>query len=88
MEERMPVYMHLPLQVLWFDTSEVTVIIVFYLAAMIFGGVMWYLLIIGPYALISFTRSQARGYIKHLMYVFGWTNIVGYPNPSAMRFCE
>lgn len=88
MEERMPVYLHLPLQILWFDLSEMGAIVVFYIAALIFGGIMWIALFLGPYILITITRAQPRGYMKHLMYLTGWASLPGYPPPSAKRFRE
>ena len=88
MEERMPLYMHLPLQILWFEATEMMAITLFYIAAMIFGGMMWILLFVGPYLLITVTRSQPRGYMKHLIYNLGWSHMPGYPTPSATRFKE
>ena len=88
MEERMPIYLHMPLQILWFDLSEMGAIVVFYIGALIFGGLMWFVLILGPTVLISITRAQPRGYMKHLMYLSGWTNLAGYPIPSAKHFRE
>ncbi len=88
MEERMPIYLHLPLQILWFDLSEMASIVVFYIAALVFGGVMCAFLFLGPYILISITRSQPRGYMKHLLYLSGWASLPGYPYPLSKYFRE
>jgi hypothetical protein len=45
---RVPQYLHLPLQILWFDTEEVSVIIVSYLIGLLFGGLAWLLLVLLP----------------------------------------
>lgn len=88
MEERMPEYLHLPIQILWFDTGEVAVIVVFYLMAMMFGGLMWIVLLIGPFTLIRYKRSKERGFFQHLIYQFGYAKIKGYPLPTANHFYE
>jgi len=88
MEEKMPEYLHLPLQILWFDTPEIVVIVMFYLLTMIFGGLTWLLLLVGPYFLIRFKRSKERGYFQHLLYQFGYAQIKGYPLPTANKFYE
>ncbi len=88
MEERMTKYLHLPLQILWFDSGEITVIVVCYLIAMIFGGLTWLVLLIGPLVLIRYKRRKGRGFFQHLLYQLGYAELIGYPLPTAKRFYE
>ena len=88
MEERMPEYLHLPLQVLWFDTPELTLIAMLYIVAAILGGITWLLLIVGPILMIPYKRSQPRGVFSHLLYVCGWQRYSGYPLAAQTTFSE
>ena len=88
MDERMPEYLHLPLQVLWFDTPEITMIAMLYIMAALFGGIAWFFLFVGPILVIPYKRAQPRGYFSHLLYVFGWSRLAGYPPYTLTRFAE
>jgi hypothetical protein len=81
-EEKMTKYLHLPLQVLWFDTNEIALIFILYIMALCFGGLMWAALFILPAPIIKQKRKLHRG---HQM---GWMNFKGYPNSSARIFYE
>lgn len=84
----MPRYIHKPLQILWFDVNEVIIIVMFYLASMTFGGLMWLLLIVGPALFIPYKRKQSRGYFQHLLYKAGFVQLTGYPLPITSKFKE
>jgi hypothetical protein len=88
MQARMPRYIHKPLQVLWFDINEIMIIVMFYLAAMSFGGLMWLILIGGPVLFIPYKRKQSRGYFQHVLYQVGFVELAGYPVPAANQFRE
>ncbi len=88
MDEKMPEYLHLPLQVLWFDTPELTLIAMLYIMAAIFGGIAWAFLFVGPILIIPYKRAQPRGYFSHLLYVLGWQSYSGYPSHTLSRFAE
>ncbi|WP_339145180.1 hypothetical protein [Pseudoalteromonas galatheae] len=88
MKERMPRYIHKPLQILWFDVNEVVILVIFYLAAMTFGGLMWLTLIIGPALIIPYKRKQPRGFFQHAMYLLGYAKLWGYPLPVSKKFKE
>lgn len=87
-EQRMPIYLHQPLQFLWFDAHEVAIIILFYLAATIFGGLAYISLFAGPALLIPLKRSKARGWFGHMAYAGGFFELKGYPIPTANTFHE
>ncbi len=88
MQERMPEYLHLPLQVLWFDAPEISMIAMLYITAAIFGGITWLFLFLGPVLIIPYKRSKPRGFFSHLLYVLGWSNFAGYPPFTTSRFSE
>lgn len=87
-ESFIPRYLHLPAQVLWFTTHEVSVIIMCYLIAMTMGGFAWLLLIAGPAIIIPVLRKAPRGALQHYAYTLGLLPIKGYPLPTATIFHE
>jgi len=85
---RLPQYLHLPMQFLWFDTEELTVIVFFYVFALLFGGGFWLAVLIGPYLYMHVKRNKPRGFLRHLIYVAGFSGMKGYPPPQATQFHE
>jgi hypothetical protein len=85
---RVPQYLHLPLQILWFDTEEISVIVIFYLMAIIFGGFAWLFVVLGPCCYINIKNKQPRGYLLHTLYRLGFAQLKGYPGPQAKEFYE
>jgi len=88
MDEQLPCYLHLPLQVLWFDSSEITMIAMFYIAGVLFGGIAWLLLVVGPILIIPYKRQQPRGFLAHFFYMIGWSRFCGYPTHTLSNFTE
>lgn len=88
MKERMPQYLHLPLQILWFDVEELMVIVVLYVMSLVFGGFMWFGLVIGPYLFMQAKRKYQRGFLRHLLYQGGIYTLEGYPGPYDNEFYE
>ena len=85
---RMPKYLHKPLQILWFDVNEIIIIVICYLMAMTFGGISWFILIIGPLMLIPYKRKKPRGYFQHVLIQLGFSKLIGYPIPVSKKFRE
>ncbi len=85
---RVPQYLHLPLQVLWFDTEELMVIVVLYVFGLVFGGWAWLLLILGPYGYIQVKRNKPRGFLRHQLYSLGFYRLDGYPSAHVNEFHE
>ena len=84
----MPEYLHLPLQVLWFDAPEITMIAMFYITAAIFGGIAWLFLFVGPFLIIPYKRSKPRGFFSHVLYALGFSKFYGYPIFMVSEFRE
>jgi len=88
MEEKLPEYLHRPLQVLWFDTHELAVFGVCYIIATIFGGMSWFLLIVGPVLVIPYKREKPRGFFAHFLFEQGLMDFPGYPIATMKSFRE
>lgn len=88
MQERMPQYLHLPIQILWFDTNEIFIILIGYLTGLVFGGWAWLALVILPSIYIPYKRKQDRGFLPHQFYKSGFIELKGYPPPTAEKFHE
>ena len=88
MKGRYSKYLHMPMQIVWFDFHEVMCMVVFYLLAMLFGGGFWVLLFIGPAVLIRIKRAHGRGFFGHWIYYLGYARLDGYPHPTQNRFYE
>jgi len=83
-----PQYLSLPFQVLWFETDELIIALIFYVMALVFGNVLWLMIGIGPYAYSSIKRKYPRGFFKHSLYFIGLISIKGYPNFFESEFSE
>jgi len=85
MQVRIPRYLHLPLQILWFDMEEIGVIAGMYLLyLMIDSAKVLPLLIIVPWAFKTVKARMPRGYLKHLAYRLGFWNSKSYPHTAVM----
>ena len=87
-ESRMPEYLHLPIQVMWFDANELTFLVMLYLSASLLGGWAWLLMLILPFPVLSYKRKQARGFFTHFLYKLGFLKFQFYPDSSANLFRE
>ena len=85
---RVPQYLHLPIQFLWFDSEEISAILFFYIFGVLFGGWAWLLVVAGPFFFIQVKRKKPRGFLLHLLYSLGFSTLRGYPGPHATKFYE
>lgn len=81
-------YLHMPVQVLWFDSNEVVLLIFGYLCGLLLGGIWWAILFVVIPFLIIKKRKANRGYFNQMLYSYGLRDITGYPDPSAVIFWE
>lgn len=80
-------YLHQPVQILWGDQNELTILMLAYVIGTLGGGYFW-LSILLAFPLISYKRKQNRGYFNQLVYFYGFMKMEGYPDPSEKRFYE
>ena len=88
MTERFPQYLSAPVQVLWFETDELAIIILFFLLASIFHGFLWIFCIAGPFAYSRLKSKYPSSFLQHMLYFSGIKNLKYYPNAFANTFSE
>ncbi|MEM6415476.1 MAG: type IV conjugative transfer system protein TraL [Pseudomonadota bacterium] len=88
MKTRVPQYLHLPPQVLWFDTHELLVLVAAYIGSLLLKGHSWIVMLALAVFVIQFKRKKPRGYIAHLFYRTGLFQLKHYPVPVARRFYD
>ena len=84
-----PRYLHLPVQILWFDKEDVAVIMVSYVFWMILSS--WYVLpivVLLPWYFKHLKATKPRGFLRHVLYQYGFASLKGYPSPMTERFEE
>lgn len=86
--ERFPQYLSSPIQVLWWEADDLGIIFVCFTLALIFGGVCWILLILGPALYARLKKRHQRGFLKHALYALGIKDLSPYPGPFVNRFNE
>ena len=88
MRTQFPQYLSAPLQVLFWDTDELCIILMFFTIAMIFGSVTWLLVVAGPWGYSSVKKRYPRGFIRHLLYFAGLIDFQKYPDFLEDEFIE
>lgn len=88
LEERLPQYLHRPVQILWFDSQEFIVVMSVIFVAVIVGGIIGWALIGALLLFIPWKRTKPRGFIPHLAWRWGLARFRNYPGPTQTRFFE
>jgi len=88
LDERLPQYLHRPVQILWFDSQEFIVVMSVIFVAVIVGGIIGWSLIGALLLFIPWKRTKPRGFIPHLAWRWGLTRFRHYPGPTQTRFFE
>ena len=84
-----PRYLHLPVQILWFDMEDIAILLASYSIWMVFSS--WYVIpiVIGvPLMFMRIKSSKPRGFLQHALYQYGFASVKGYPPPMTDRFEE
>jgi type IV conjugative transfer system protein TraL len=87
-KKRFPQYLSSPFQVLWFETDELVIVVVFLIFALIFGYLFWLFLFVGPYLYTRLKKKYPRGFLRHVLYFIGLIRIKGYPSYFEKEFFE
>ncbi|MBN2570073.1 MAG: type IV conjugative transfer system protein TraL [Deltaproteobacteria bacterium] len=77
--KRFPQYLSDPLQVLWFEPDELSMMFIFFGLAMVYGSFFWILMVLVPWFYSRAKRKYPKGFLKHMLYFIGILNIKGYP---------
>jgi type IV conjugative transfer system protein TraL len=86
---RVPRYLHLPVQILWFDMEDIGVILASYAIWMVMDS--WWLLpivVLVPWMFKTMKADKPRGFLRHLLYAYGLQKLERYPGPQTMHFDE
>jgi len=76
------------MQVLWWETDEFVVVVIFFLLALMFGYVFYIFMIAAPYLYSKSKRKYPRGFFKHILYFLGILKLNGYPTYFEKEFFE
>lgn len=89
MRARVPRYLHLPVQVLWFDMEDIGLILVMYTLYLVLDS-MYVLpfVVLVPYLFRSVKQSKPRGWLRHVLYRYGFVSLKGYPPPATRSYRE
>ena len=88
MDERLPQYLHRPVQILWFGSDEFLLATSSVFVAAIVGGLVGWALIAALLLFIPWKRTKPRGYLAHLAWRWGLVSFPHYPGPPQTRFFE
>lgn len=88
MEKNFPQYLGQPLTILWIDLDVFVMGLVMFFLGTVFKGVFWLFAITIPLAYWWFQRGKPRGYLQHLYYAIGITDLKGYPTYMERDYHE
>ena len=88
MDERLPQYLHRPVQILWFGADEFVLALSTIFVAIIVGGMIGWALVGALLLFIPWKRSKPRGFLPHLAWRWGLLSFRHYPGPTQTRFYE
>jgi len=83
-----PQYLSSPLQVLWFESDSMVIILMGFMIGNVLGGWMWLAVFVLPAVYEYLKKSQSRGFLRHVLYFGGLVDIKGYPLYFERDFTE
>lgn len=87
-ERKFPMFLSDPFQVLWLQSDDLLLCVGGFMMGNFLGGWFWSTLILLPVMNMFLKKSQPRGYIKHLFYVFCLAIPKHYPEYFDREFLE
>ena len=88
MDERLPQYLHRPVQIFWFGSDEFILVMSTIFVGLIVGGLIGWSLVGALLLFIPWKRSKPRGFLPHLAWRWGLLSFPHYPGPTQTRFYE
>lgn len=85
---RFPQYLSKPIQVLWFESDELILFVFTLTLALIYGKIMWLVFLVTQYFYTRTKRLKPRGFLKHILYMFGLIQMKNYPEYFQREFHE
>ena len=83
-----PQYLSKPIQVLWFESDELILFVFTLTLALIYGKIMWLVFLVTQYFYTRTKRLKPRGFLKHILYMFGLIQMKNYPEYFQREFHE
>jgi type IV conjugative transfer system protein TraL len=84
-----PQYMSSPTEVLWWELDQVAITMLSFTAALLQGGVlMWIGFLLVNFFYGKTKKNKPRGFMKHMIYMFGLSKLVNYPEYFEQEFHE
>ncbi len=87
-EYRIPKYLHKPYSVLFLESDDLALLFLFFMLAMIFGGIFWIFLLVVPIVWWRLKTKYSRGLLRQIIYVVGLVNLKNVPHYFANKFYE
>jgi len=85
---KFPQYLSKPFQILWFEMDEILIFFFFLTMSLIYGFWFFLIFLVVQFFYSRTKRNQARGFLKHLLYVLGLVQIKRYPDYFTQEFHE
>ncbi len=83
-----PQYLSKPIQVLWFEIDELVIFLLSLTIALTYGGFAWLMFVGMQWGYSRTKRKNARGFLKHVLYVLGLVEMKNYPEYFEKDFHE
>ncbi|MCD4831681.1 MAG: type IV conjugative transfer system protein TraL [Anaerohalosphaeraceae bacterium] len=83
-----PQHLASPMQVLWFDSDDLAIALLFFMLASVFGGWAWILFLLGPYLYLRIKMNYPKSFLKHFLYFSGLKTPRNLPSAFEKRFGE
>jgi hypothetical protein len=86
---RVPRYLHLPTQILWFDLEDLGVVCAAYCIWLVADS--WYvapIVVVAPWLFMTVKSDKPRGFLGHSLYGIGLQSMHLYPGPHLEVFHE
>ena len=78
-----------PTQVLWWELDQVALAALSFTAALLQGGVvMWIGFLLVNFFYGRTKHNKPRGFMKHIIYMFGLSKLINYPEYFEQEFFE
>ena len=85
---RVPVYLSKPARVLFFDSDDVCMFVLFLCVGLTLGGWLNIVTIAGPVAYYKIKKRYPAGFLSHMIYFAGLKDFAHYPGFFHKHFYE